>query len=77
MVETAEEADVLWLTKSYKQFRELSESHPDKRINQFPYECVVTIKDLLCIAGRRARKDTTEEGSAEEEEIRSGVILQF
>ena len=33
--------------------RELSEEHPGKRINQFPFECVVTVKDLLCVVGRR------------------------
>ena len=48
-------------------YRELSESHPAKRINQFPFECVVTIKDLLCIVGRRMGKKTEGETSEEEE----------
>ena len=51
-------------------YRELSESHPAKRINQFPFECVVTIKDLLCIVGRRMGKKTEGE-TTEEEEIGS------
>ncbi len=31
----------------------MSEQAPHKRINQFPFENVVTIKDLLGIVGRR------------------------
>ena len=44
MVETPEEADIVWFTWHYKQFKEFSEETPHKRINQFPFEHVLTIK---------------------------------
>lgn len=36
--------------------RELSEDSPGLRINQFPFEHLLTVKDLLCIVARRANK---------------------
>ncbi|ALC40817.1 CG1550 [Drosophila busckii] len=53
LVDDAAEADILWLTTHYKKYAELSET-PHKFINQFPFEYVITIKDLLSIVGRRA-----------------------
>ena len=61
IVGTAEEADIIWLTHHFKQFKEFSEQSPTKRINQFPFEHVLTIKDLLCIVCRRMRKDGQNE----------------
>jgi hypothetical protein len=52
MVDNPEEADILWLTYHFKQFKELSAT-PAKRINQFPFEHVLTIKDLLPVVCRR------------------------
>ena len=48
---------------NYKCFssRELSETHPGKRVNQFPFENVVTIKDLLCIVARRKGDQTKKD----------------
>ncbi|KAJ8922981.1 hypothetical protein NQ315_001529 [Exocentrus adspersus] len=57
IVENEEEADILWLTKHFKDFEELSNS-PGKFVNQFPFEYVLTVKDLLCITCRR--KDSSE-----------------
>ncbi|XP_034111030.1 tubulin--tyrosine ligase-like protein 12 [Drosophila albomicans] len=54
LVDNKEEADVLWLTTHYKNFAELAVETPHKYINQFPFEYVITIKDLLSIVGRRA-----------------------
>ena len=54
LVDTAEEADVLWLTTHFKTFAELSQNTPNKFVNQFPLEYVITIKDLLSIVCRRA-----------------------
>uniref|UniRef100_A0A0A1WNG6 Tubulin--tyrosine ligase-like protein 12 n=1 Tax=Zeugodacus cucurbitae TaxID=28588 RepID=A0A0A1WNG6_ZEUCU len=51
------EADVLWLTHHYKDFAELALNTPNRFINQFPYEYVLTIKDLLAITGRRTAKE--------------------
>ncbi|XP_065074738.1 tubulin--tyrosine ligase-like protein 12 [Ochlerotatus camptorhynchus] len=57
IVQSPEEADILWLTSHFKQYKEFSESTPNKYVNQFPFENVITIKDLLSIVCRRmARK---------------------
>jgi len=57
LVGSEDEADVLWLTHHFKKFEELADQSPDKFINQFPFEYVITIKDLLSIVGRRAAKE--------------------
>ncbi|XP_017061437.1 tubulin--tyrosine ligase-like protein 12 [Drosophila ficusphila] len=57
LVSNESEADVLWLTRHFKNFKELSDQSPEKFINQFPFEYVITIKDLLSIVGRRAAKE--------------------
>lgn len=54
LVDNEQDADVLWLTCHYKNFAELAQETPHKFINQFPFEYVITIKDLLSIVGRRA-----------------------
>lgn len=50
--DNAEDADILWYTNHFKSFEELSDT-PHKFINQFPFEYVLTIKDLLCSVCRR------------------------
>lgn len=57
IVQTPEEADVLWLTHHFKDFAALARDTPNKFVNQFPYEYVLTVKDLLCIACRRGSKE--------------------
>ncbi|XP_020278449.1 tubulin--tyrosine ligase-like protein 12 [Pseudomyrmex gracilis] len=52
-----EEADVLWFVSHYKTYKELNASSPNVFVNQFPYENVLTIKDLLSIVCRRKAKD--------------------
>lgn len=52
----SEEADILWFTKHFKGFNELSKDFPNTFVNQFPFENVVTIKDLLAIVCRRGNK---------------------
>lgn len=47
------DADVLWLSSHFKEFLEFSRETPEKRINQFPGENVITIKDMLCAVARR------------------------
>jgi len=54
MVDNADEADVIWSTKTFKDFQGLSETRPGVLINQFPYEAVITIKDLLSAVCLRA-----------------------
>lgn len=53
LVDCEQDADVLWLTTHFKKYKEFSELAPNKFINQFPFENVITIKDLLSIVCRR------------------------
>lgn len=53
VVANEENADILWLTTHFKTYKEFSEYAPNKFINQFPFENVITIKDLLSIVCRR------------------------
>eukprot|EP00092_Neocalanus_flemingeri_P052355 GFUD01061191.1.p1 GENE.GFUD01061191.1~~GFUD01061191.1.p1 ORF type:complete len:449 (-),score=129.92 GFUD01061191.1:18-1364(-) len=50
------DADILWLSSHFKEFLEFSRETPEKRINQFPGENVITIKDMLCVVARRMIK---------------------
>lgn len=54
VVDDSENAQILWLTKHFKGFNELSKNFPNTFVNQFPFENVVTIKDLLAIICRRS-----------------------
>lgn len=59
LVDDENDADILWLTTHFKHFNELSTSFPNRFINQFPFENVLTIKDLLAAVCRRAPNDRT------------------
>ncbi|XP_022907385.2 tubulin--tyrosine ligase-like protein 12 [Onthophagus taurus] len=50
-----EDADILWYTKHFKYYEQLSET-PEVFVNQFPFEYIITIKDLLAITCRRKNK---------------------
>ncbi|XP_060605617.1 tubulin--tyrosine ligase-like protein 12 isoform X1 [Ruditapes philippinarum] len=54
MVETGEEADILWTRHSFKEYCSLYGGGTYKYINQFPSEQCLTVKDLLPIVCRRA-----------------------
>lgn len=54
IVDNESDADILWYLNHFKTFKELSESSPSKFVNQFPFEYVITIKDLLAIVARRS-----------------------
>lgn len=56
IVDNEDDADILWYITHFKSFKELSESFPSKFVNQFPFEYVLTVKDLLAIVSRRAAK---------------------
>lgn len=53
LVEDESEADVLWLTTHFKDYKGLNQNTPNRFVNQFPFEYVLTIKDLLNIVCRR------------------------
>ncbi|XP_061085532.1 tubulin--tyrosine ligase-like protein 12 [Conger conger] len=52
-VETEEEADILWMFSHIHDFRKLSEERPHVLLNQFPSECLLTVKDCLAALARR------------------------
>merc|ERR1719209_1536820 len=53
LVDSMASADILWLTSHFKDFEGLSREMPGRRINQFPCENVITIKDFLAVVCRR------------------------
>lgn len=53
IVDHLEEADIIFIKKHFKDFKSLYERNPRCLVNQFPYENVVTVKDLLAIVCRR------------------------
>ncbi|XP_063235644.1 tubulin--tyrosine ligase-like protein 12 [Bacillus rossius redtenbacheri] len=53
-----ETANILWYTTHFRDYEKLSESKIVKFVNQFPYEHVITIKDLLAIVCRRVNNGT-------------------
>lgn len=52
-VDDQNDADILWTTSHFKKFEEFSRLTPHKFINQFPFEHVLTVKDLLSVVCRR------------------------
>ncbi|KAG5899834.1 hypothetical protein JTB14_012305 [Gonioctena quinquepunctata] len=54
LVENEDAADILWYTEHFRDFKSLGDT-PEKFVNQFPFEYVLTVKDLLCITCRRKR----------------------
>ena len=56
LTDSMADADILWLSSHFKDFEDLSREMPEKRINQFFYENVITIKDFLCVLCRRQGK---------------------
>lgn len=53
IVHREQDADILWLTEHFKEYAELSVDAPQIYVNQFPFEHVLTVKDLLCVVCRR------------------------
>ena len=49
-------ADILWFRSHVKDYLQFSEESPNRFVNQFPYEHVLTVKDLLAIVCRRGAK---------------------
>ncbi|CAO1440765.1 unnamed protein product [Diamesa hyperborea] len=58
--EKSEDADIYWFTKHFKGYEEFSQNYPNKFVNQFPFENVITIKDLLSIVCRRTVKESID-----------------
>lgn len=60
-----DEADIWWLSTHFKDFKALRQNTPHRRVNQFPCEHVLTVKDLLAIICRRACKQDNKQGETE------------
>lgn len=56
LVENRDEADILWLLEPFYGYKELARK--GGLVNQFPFESVLTVKDLFAIVCRRARTST-------------------
>lgn len=54
IVHNENDADILWYLDHFKEYQDLSVNSPHKFVNQFPFEYVLTIKDLLAVIGRRS-----------------------
>lgn len=65
LVDDEAEADILWLMTHFKAFKELCENSPNKFVNQFPFENVLTVKDLLSCICRRSVTDSTQQFHAD------------
>ncbi|XP_053613850.1 tubulin--tyrosine ligase-like protein 12 [Plodia interpunctella] len=65
IVQNENDADIVWFTDHFKSFKEFSTSSPNKFVNQFPFEYVITIKDLLAIVSRRCAKKCDKLGVLE------------
>lgn len=65
LVENESEADVLWLTTHFKDYKALNLDTPNRFVNQFPFEYVLTIKDLLNIVCRRTASKYNDDDSLE------------
>ncbi|KAG0721345.1 Tubulin--tyrosine ligase-like protein 12 [Chionoecetes opilio] len=64
VTESREEADILWLMEHFKDFKSLREN-PSCRVNQYPFEHLITIKDLQAVVCRRAGRLGGREGEAD------------
>lgn len=69
LVDNEEQADVLWYMAHFKNFKDLSDNSPNKFVNQFPFENVLTVKDLLSCICRRS----VEEGKQFNQETLEAV----
>lgn len=65
LVDDENDADILWLTTHFKTFNEFSTATPNRIINQFPFENVMTIKDLLAAVCRRVQSERRTDESQE------------
>lgn len=64
IVDNENDADILWYLTHFKEFQDLSVNSPNKYINQFPFEYVMTIKDLLAVIARRSLEKYSKDNNS-------------
>uniref|UniRef100_A0A7E4VCH0 Tubulin--tyrosine ligase-like protein 12 n=1 Tax=Panagrellus redivivus TaxID=6233 RepID=A0A7E4VCH0_PANRE len=66
LVDSFENADIIWFRKHFHTYKQLSEANPKALVNQFPLEATLTVKDLLAATiyastdGKIVDEDTLE-----------------
>ncbi|VDO06298.1 unnamed protein product [Rodentolepis nana] len=78
LTDNRDEADIIWTRKHIRDYENLSRTRANVYVNQFPYESVVTVKDMLAavaaseaaieISGPGDAYDIQSEDEGEEEE---------
>lgn len=53
LVDDIEKADVRFVIDHFKEYKDLYEKYPNCLVNQFPFENIITTKDMLAIVSRR------------------------
>ncbi|VIO93236.1 protein KIAA0153, putative [Brugia malayi] len=57
-VNCIEDADLIWMRKHFSDYKSLYEKNPKALVNQYPYDSVLTVKDLLTAAIQSVYRDS-------------------
>ncbi|EFO20459.2 hypothetical protein LOAG_08031 [Loa loa] len=57
-VDCIEDANVIWMRKHFSDYKDLFEKNPKALVNQFPYDSVLTVKDLLTATIQSVYRDS-------------------
>ncbi|VDK89451.1 unnamed protein product [Litomosoides sigmodontis] len=60
-VNCIEDADLIWMRKHFSDYKNLCEKNPKALVNQFPYDSVLSVKDLLSATIQSVYRDSVVE----------------